>query len=53
MRQAAPHQKHGLILFPEGHRSRDGEMLPFRTAGAQALLEGLPMRIQPVVTDGG
>lgn len=53
VRQAAPHQKYGLILFPEGHRSRDGAMLPFRTAGAQALLEGLPMRVQPVVTDGG
>jgi 1-acyl-sn-glycerol-3-phosphate acyltransferase len=53
VREAAPRQKYGIILFPEGHRSRDGEMQPFRTAGAQALLEGLPMTVQPVVTDGG
>lgn len=53
MREAAPRQRHGLILFPEGHRSRDGEIQAFKTAGAQALLAAHPMPVQTVVTDGG
>lgn len=53
VREAAPRQKHGLILFPEGHRSRDGALQPFKTAGAQALLGAHPMPVQVVVTDGG
>ena len=53
MREAAPRQRHGLILFPEGHRSRDGEIQPFKTAGAQAVLAAHPMPVQTVVTDGG
>lgn len=53
VREAAPRQRHGLILFPEGHRSKDGELLPFRTAGAQATLAAHPMPVQAVVTDGG
>lgn len=53
VREAAPHQRHGLILFPEGHRSRDGEILPFKTGGAQATLGAHPMPVQTVVTDGG
>ncbi|HET9316780.1 MAG TPA: lysophospholipid acyltransferase family protein [Vicinamibacteria bacterium] len=53
MREAAPRQRHGLILFPEGHRSRDGEVQPFKTAGAQAILGVHPMPVQIVVTDGG
>ena len=52
VREAAPRQKHGLILFPEGHRSRDGELQPFKTAGAQALLGAHPMPVHMVVTDG-
>lgn len=53
VREAAPRQRHGLILFPEGHRSKDGELLPFRTAGAQATLGAHPMPVQLAVTDGG
>ena len=53
VRAAAPHQRHGLILFPEGHRSHDGEIQPFKTAGAQATLGAHPMPVQLVVTDGG
>lgn len=53
VREAAPRQRHGLILFPEGHRSRDGEIQPFKTAGAQATLGAHPMPVQTVVTDGG
>lgn len=53
VREAAPRQRYGLILFPEGHRSRDGALQPFKTAGAQALLSVHPMPVQVVVTDGG
>lgn len=53
VREAAPRQRHGLLLFPEGHRSRDGELLPFRTGGTQATLGAHPMPVQLVVTDGG
>lgn len=53
VREAAPRQLHGLILFPEGHRSRDGEIQPFKTAGAQAVLATHPMPVHIVVTDGG
>lgn len=53
VREAAPRQKYGLILFPEGHRSRDGALQPFKTGGAQATLDGHPMPVQMVVTDGG
>ena len=33
IRRGARELPHGLIIFPEGHRSRDGQVLPFRAAG--------------------
>ena len=51
VREAAPRQRHGLILFPEGHRSKDGEIQPFKTAGAQAILGAHLMPVQ-MVGDG-
>jgi len=41
-----------LLIFPEGHRTRDGEIRPFRLGGTQATLETRPMPVYLVVTDG-
>ena len=37
--QKARTLEHGLVIFPEGHRSLDGEVRPFRVAGTVACLE--------------
>lgn len=52
MRRAATHQEHGILVFPEGHRSLDGELRPFRTAGSVAILEACRLPVYLVVTDG-
>ena len=31
---------HGLLIFPEGHRSEDGSVSPFHVAGLKAMLQG-------------
>lgn len=43
---------HTVMLFPEGHRTRDGEIAPFRPAGMIALLEGRQLPVFTVVCDG-
>lgn len=41
------------VIFPEGTRSRDGSLGPYRTAGASALLEAAPeLQVIPTVIDG-
>jgi 1-acyl-sn-glycerol-3-phosphate acyltransferase len=52
LRRAAPAQKAGLLIYPEGHRSLDGEILPFQTAGAITVLKARRMPVYLVVTDG-
>jgi 1-acyl-sn-glycerol-3-phosphate acyltransferase len=52
LRRAAPAEKAGLLIYPEGHRTLDGEVRPFRTAGALAVLEARRMPVYLVVTDG-
>lgn len=42
----------GILIFPEGHRSRDGEILPWRTAGLLAILGARRRPVYLVVTDG-
>ena len=40
-----------VLLFPEGHRSRDGQLLPFRTGSFHiAILAGVP--IVPITLNG-
>ena len=43
---------HAVMLFPEGHRTRDGEIAAFRPAGMIALLEGRQLPVWTIVCDG-
>jgi len=52
LREAALALRHGLLIFPEGHRSRNGEIQQFKTAGLSAILGARPMRVFLVVSDG-
>jgi 1-acyl-sn-glycerol-3-phosphate acyltransferase len=49
---AARRQDHGIVIFPEGHRTRDGEIGPFHAAGAQVILQERPVPVYLIVTDG-
>jgi 1-acyl-sn-glycerol-3-phosphate acyltransferase len=52
IRRAAAASTHGLLIFPEGHRSIDGKLRRFRTGGLQAILEAKRMPVYLIVTDG-
>ena len=52
LREAARLQPHGILVFPEGHRTRDGEIQPFHTAGLEIMLRERPLPVYVVVTDG-
>ncbi len=42
-----------VVIFPEGSRSRDGELKPFKPAGSKALLESADrLPVVPVAIDG-
>jgi 1-acyl-sn-glycerol-3-phosphate acyltransferase len=49
---AARGERHGLLIFPEGHRTLDGQIRPFRTAGAEAVLRAGRWPVWLVVTEG-
>jgi 1-acyl-sn-glycerol-3-phosphate acyltransferase len=53
IRRGARKLPHGLLIFPEGHRSRDGQVRPFRTAGLEVLLKARRVPVYLVVSDGG
>jgi 1-acyl-sn-glycerol-3-phosphate acyltransferase len=44
--------RHTVMLFPEGHRTKDGEIAPFRPAGMIALLKARPLPVWTIVSDG-
>jgi 1-acyl-sn-glycerol-3-phosphate acyltransferase len=45
--------RHSLLIYPEGHRSRDGEILPFMSAGLRQILPRTTHRpVYVVVADG-
>ena len=52
LREAARAQPHGIVVFPEGHRTRDGEIQAFHTAGLEIMLRERPLPIYVLVTDG-
>lgn len=52
MREAARALEHGMLIFPEGHRSRDGEIGPFKTAGLLTVLRERRLPVYVLVTDG-
>ncbi len=43
---------HGILIFPESHRTRDGELQAFRTGGLQMLLADRPTPVYLVVNEG-
>ncbi len=43
---------HGILIFPEGHRTRDGEVQPFHAGGLQMLLTDRPTPVYLVVNEG-
>jgi 1-acyl-sn-glycerol-3-phosphate acyltransferase len=52
LRRAADAHGSGLLIFPEGHRTPDGEVQAFRPAGIKAILGARRMPVYLVVTDG-
>jgi 1-acyl-sn-glycerol-3-phosphate acyltransferase len=52
IRRGARELTHGLLIFPEGHRSRDGAVRPFRPAGLEAMLRERRLPVYVVVNDG-
>lgn len=52
VRRAAREGKHSILIFPEGHRTRDGEIQPFRTPGLVAALQTRRLPVYLCVTDG-
>jgi 1-acyl-sn-glycerol-3-phosphate acyltransferase len=52
IRRGANELPHGLMIFPEGHRSRDGQILPFRPAGLETILRARPVPVYLALTDG-
>jgi 1-acyl-sn-glycerol-3-phosphate acyltransferase len=52
VRRGAREAPHGLLIFPEGHRSVDGAIRPFRSAGLEAILRERRGPVYLVVNDG-
>jgi 1-acyl-sn-glycerol-3-phosphate acyltransferase len=52
IRQGARELPHGVVIFPEGHRSQDGEIRPFRSAGIETILMERPMPVYLVLNEG-
>jgi 1-acyl-sn-glycerol-3-phosphate acyltransferase len=41
-----------IVIFPEGHRSKDGRVRPFKRAGLGAILAARPWSVYLVAVDG-
>jgi 1-acyl-sn-glycerol-3-phosphate acyltransferase len=52
VRKGARELPHGLIIFPEGHRSFDGAIRPFRTIGIETILGERRIPVYLVLNEG-
>ena len=52
VRRGARELPHGMAIFPEGHRSHDGEIRPFRAAGLETILTERRMPVYLVLNEG-
>lgn len=52
LRERAATSRHPLVIFPEGTRTRDGNVGPFRRAGLASILSARSWRVHVVVADG-
>jgi 1-acyl-sn-glycerol-3-phosphate acyltransferase len=52
MRLAARALEHGMLIFAEGHRTRDGEIQAFQMAGVLTVLRERRLPVYLIVTDG-
>ena len=52
VRRGARELPHGIVIFPEGHRSRDGAIRPFRTAGLETALRERRLPVYLVLNEG-
>jgi len=52
VRRGARELPHGILIFPEGHRSVDGSVRAFRSAGVEAALTERRMPVYLVVNEG-
>jgi 1-acyl-sn-glycerol-3-phosphate acyltransferase len=52
IRRGARELSNGIVIFPEGHRSADGSVRPFRSAGIEAILSERRMPVYLVLNDG-
>jgi len=50
--RAARSLESGLLIFPEGERTRDGSLAPFRAAGLRAVLRARRLPVYLIVVDG-
>jgi 1-acyl-sn-glycerol-3-phosphate acyltransferase len=52
IRRGARELPHGILIFPEGHRSRDGAIRPFRPAGLETALRERRTPVYLVLNEG-
>jgi len=52
VRRGARELPHGILIFPEGHRSLDGAIRPFRSAGLEAILGARRTPVYLVLNEG-
>jgi 1-acyl-sn-glycerol-3-phosphate acyltransferase len=52
IRRGARELPHGILIFPEGHRSADGSIRAFRSAGVEAILRERRLPVYLVLNEG-